>query len=1017
MTALSPATRVVRVSYGPGSHTEPVTNLARFTVNGLASSLRGVDLANGAPVTLALEAVSSLVQRATFEVYNAADSASPLASKDAPSLSLVGATTGPKVDAATPAASVTATLPASGAHSYMVRCTVNGGLNAKGKPDANLVFERVVAIRTAGGRRKVIASEGTQYEVAGWAGAQNDDADALEGGGTAAAIPAPALVATSNIPQTGNVVVDGVATNTLAAGEAVLCTAQTDPTENGPKVVNNSGSWTDPPYYDSNDDVAAALGQALAAVKGGTLGAGSVWAQRTGATLAGAKTFVKLPDAADKAVVTCLMPSGDTSGATDTARINAALAAAKAAGGGTVQLANTGPWYVNADLVCEGTQGVYLIGSCGGASGPTSGTRLIRVGGSAFNTGHRAFTQPAVAGTVTVTVDSTAGMVVGMRARTRAGVSSVIGQTYIITAIGAGTVTLRNDGATGNDVPGASIPVGFLRSDEAIVQMRSTFACAVRDLQIQAASPTFSGKAVNFDGSPYASDGAHNDVWDCTIITAAFSALPTLVRLNASTHPAASLTGTCGQCLDLLVHILSGTTYKYSTDGGRTWDENSDTSPITITTSRAFPGTSNATGLTLNLPAGAYVAGYQYRAQQGIQRGVDFQSCFDCDTWARFDTVLDGVYASGVSNTITGTGLGVDGYLVTLRGCNSTIVDVAAEPGGVGYGRGGIWADDGRGNRYALAAGDNLTGGSWIWLQNESSPILQCTTSQNAGAAISLYGCGNVKIRGFYSASPAYVFDSSRAGATTLGVTVEDVEGFTWDGVTNTLFTGAYVGNVTYWKDSQKSISNAYLINSAQSYFGLVNGPGTQGLVAGCTNVGGQRSTALTWGGNSGAALEILNNAHGYGDGLGYYPPQNVTAAGHAFLVRDSAATNGQRPQLRVGQLGVCLPGTALTLANGANNDLVIKSSYVEIAGPTGAFSISGFVADANYSNGQILRIVWTVQQALTITHDAVSGAGSRILTPTAANVVCATPVAGGFGFAEFQYSTVASRWRLLGHT
>jgi hypothetical protein len=921
-------------------------------------------------------------------------------------------------------------LPNSDWGKYIFRLTLNGGgpaittrtTAAQLEAIALLVDDTTaVSVPSVDGFKDTAYYESNQFGgTKGWVKEHKENLRTIQSLITAAGVgvaevAAPALVATSNIALTGTVTVDGVASNTVSGD--ILATAQTSSSQNG-YWTPGSGAWTRPSYYNSDALVAAVLGVATPAVVGGTLGAGSVWAQREGASLAGAKTWVKLPDAADKAVVTCLLPSGDTSGVTDAAVINAALAKVKAAGAGTVQLAATGPWYVNDDLVCEETQGVYLIGSGGGATGPTSGTRLIRVPNATtpanFNTGHRAFTQPSVGATVTVTVDDTTNMRVGKRARTRSG--PAVGQTYVITAIGSGTVTLRNDGATGNAAPTTALAADFLRSDDAVIQMRSDFACGVRDLQIQAASPTFCGKAVNFDGSPYGSDGAHNDAWDCTIITAAFSALPVLVALDTTTHPAATLTGACAQCLDLLVEMLSSTTYRYSTDGGRTWDESSDTSPITITASRAFPSASNAYGLTLNLP-GTYATGYKYRAQQGIQRGVDLQNCFDCDTWVRFDTVLDGVYASGLSNTITGTGLGVDGYLVTLSGAGANTVDVSSEPGGRGYGRGGVWSDSGVANRIALAAGDQLTGGSWIWLQSEASPLLQCSLTQAAGAAISMLGCANVRIRGSFSGTPSYVFDVSRTGTATLGVSVEDVNGFTWDGVTNTLFTGANVGYVSYAKDSQRSISSAYLINAAASYNGLVNGPGTQALVNACLNTGGQRSAALAWGTTSGATIEILTAAHGYGEGIGHFSRQNVPGAGHSFLVRDSAATNGQRVQHRVSQLGVCHVGTAITLANGANDNVAIKSSYVEAAGPTGAFSISGFVPDSDFKDGQLLRLVWTVEQALTIKHDATSTAANRTVTPTAADVVCAAPGAGGYGFAEFQYSLAASRWRLLSHT
>jgi hypothetical protein len=155
-----------------------VTNLARFVVNGSPSSARGFDGTNSLGLTFALEAVTGAVQRWTLEVYSPLDGNSPLQSKGAPALTLVGATSGQKVNAATPAASITTTLPASGYHTYKVRSTVNGGLDAYGRPSPDLVFERIVAIRTPAGRRKILATESSEYEAAGWAGAQNDDVDA-----------------------------------------------------------------------------------------------------------------------------------------------------------------------------------------------------------------------------------------------------------------------------------------------------------------------------------------------------------------------------------------------------------------------------------------------------------------------------------------------------------------------------------------------------------------------------------------------------------------------------------------------------------------------------------------------------------------------------------------------------------------------------------------------------------------------------------------------------------------------
>ena len=158
-------------------------NLARFLINGSASTPGGFDGANGQVLTFALEASAGVVQRWTLEVYSPGDAASPLASKGAPLLSLVGASTGQKVDAATPASTISTTLPGSGAHSWIVRSTVNGGLDAYGKPQPSLVYQRIITIRSGNGRRKIIASESTEYAPGGWADAQNDDVEAPGGGG------------------------------------------------------------------------------------------------------------------------------------------------------------------------------------------------------------------------------------------------------------------------------------------------------------------------------------------------------------------------------------------------------------------------------------------------------------------------------------------------------------------------------------------------------------------------------------------------------------------------------------------------------------------------------------------------------------------------------------------------------------------------------------------------------------------------------------------------------------------
>lgn len=95
----------------------------------------------------------------------------PRQSKDAPLLTLVGATSGQSVQPATLASAITTTLPSSGSDAWIVRSTVNGGVNPDGSPNPEYVRERMVVVRDVNGGRKIVATETTQYESDGWAGA------------------------------------------------------------------------------------------------------------------------------------------------------------------------------------------------------------------------------------------------------------------------------------------------------------------------------------------------------------------------------------------------------------------------------------------------------------------------------------------------------------------------------------------------------------------------------------------------------------------------------------------------------------------------------------------------------------------------------------------------------------------------------------------------------------------------------------------------------------------------------
>ncbi len=101
----------------------------------------------------------------------------PRASKGAPTLDLVGATSGQSVSPVTKGAEVTTTM-APGAASYIVRCIVNDGRrtlpSGERVVDPTLIHERGVFVPVRPGVRKPVITETTQFEVDGWAGTISD---------------------------------------------------------------------------------------------------------------------------------------------------------------------------------------------------------------------------------------------------------------------------------------------------------------------------------------------------------------------------------------------------------------------------------------------------------------------------------------------------------------------------------------------------------------------------------------------------------------------------------------------------------------------------------------------------------------------------------------------------------------------------------------------------------------------------------------------------------------------------
>jgi hypothetical protein len=104
---------------------------------------------------------------------------------------------------------------------------------------------------------------------------------------------------------------------------------------------------------------------------------------------------------------------------------------------------------------------------------------------------------------------------------------------------------------------------------------------------------------------------------------------------------------------------------------------------------------------------------------------------------------------------------------------------------------------------------------------------------------------------------------------------------------------------------------------------------------------------------------------------------------------------------------GLILTEGALTLANGANTDVVLPTgTFVAITGPSGAFSVNSFASPVS---GRVLILYNSTAQNMTITNDATGTAANRILTLTGADVALT-----GTSLATLVYSAVSSRWILV---
>lgn len=158
---------------------------AAFSINNDSGSA-GFEATNGQVLTLRLRQPLG-AHSVIFQVWDPAGANPalgiaanpPRASKGAPALTLTGSSSGHAV-APAPDGTVTLTMP-GGAHSYLVRCVVNGGTKVVGGKvvsDPTLISHRGIFTLTGYGTRKPVATESSEFEAEGWAGALADHVEA-----------------------------------------------------------------------------------------------------------------------------------------------------------------------------------------------------------------------------------------------------------------------------------------------------------------------------------------------------------------------------------------------------------------------------------------------------------------------------------------------------------------------------------------------------------------------------------------------------------------------------------------------------------------------------------------------------------------------------------------------------------------------------------------------------------------------------------------------------------------------
>ncbi len=164
-----------------------------------------------------------------------------------------------------------------------------------------------------------------------------------------------------------------------------------------------------------------------------------------------------------------------------------------------------------------------------------------------------------------------------------------------------------------------------------------------------------------------------------------------------------------------------------------------------------------------------------------------------------------------------------------------------------------------------------------------------------------------------------------------------------------------------------------------------------------------------------------------YNDSTNAANPSGINAANRLFQIGNGLADNLRNNAFTVLQNGAIGFNTAspvalidangdlalrqneITVVNGVNDDVSPGTfSFIKIAGPTAAFSLSGFT---NAVDGKILTVVNLTGQNMTIVNQvgSTSVPANRINTLSGADIVTT-----GNGSVTMQYSSADNRWMVI---